>query len=279
VEQEIKMDPVTGSLIVGGAGALLGLAGTSETNSANKEIAKMNIDMQRETNAKNEALMRESWMRDDSAVQRRALDLAKAGMSPLLAAGSAAGSSPVISYKAPESHQVVQQSGLAGAISGLYQGVMAQQSMMDMLARQQQVLIAQGSLSVAELQNRLNREEQYNRNAATASNLRTQELEQRLQTIGLKWEDQKQVLNILKQMQEYDTGEHNYLLSRQIGLRTGDSPGTIGKVIMALNNAAMGYPESPMNKAKNEILGESDAERAKRYFQKMAFDPNKKGGN
>ena len=109
-------------LVSGATGGLLGLAGTASTNAANERIAEKNIAFQRETNAQNEMLMRESWGRDDTAVQRRTKDLVAAGMSPLLAAGAAAGNSGVVSMKAPESHQVVQQSGLAGAVSGIYQG-------------------------------------------------------------------------------------------------------------------------------------------------------------
>ena len=100
------------NLIVGATGGLLGLAGTAATNAANKDIAEMNIDYQKETNEKNETLMRESWGRDDTAVQRRTKDLVAAGMSPILAAGSAAGNTGMVSMTAPKSNQVVQKSGL-----------------------------------------------------------------------------------------------------------------------------------------------------------------------
>lgn len=57
----------------------------------------------KKANEKNESLMRESWQREDEAVQRRVADLKAAGMSPLLAAGSAASTSGPISVNAPKS--------------------------------------------------------------------------------------------------------------------------------------------------------------------------------
>jgi len=55
-----------------------------------------NREFQAEANAKNEALMREGWGREDTAVQRQAADMEAAGLSKTLAAGGGASSgSPI----------------------------------------------------------------------------------------------------------------------------------------------------------------------------------------
>lgn len=94
----------------------VGAISQQRTNEANikamKEINQKNIDFQRETNLQQEGFMRESWARDDSAVQRRRADLIAAGMSPLMAAGDAAGNSGPVNVSSPVAHHSAQRENI-----------------------------------------------------------------------------------------------------------------------------------------------------------------------
>lgn len=75
--------------LVGGI-ALSGLAGSAMNAGAQASANETNARLQAATNKMNEALTRESWAREDNAVQRRRADMLAAGINPNLAAGNPA---------------------------------------------------------------------------------------------------------------------------------------------------------------------------------------------
>lgn len=74
------------------------LAGSVDSIFANYK----NFNLQKENLAYQKGLQKEIFAREDNAVQRRVNDLIKAGLSPTLAAGSAAGAGSVVSTSAPQ---------------------------------------------------------------------------------------------------------------------------------------------------------------------------------
>ncbi len=73
----------------------LGFISNTVSNGLNYKLQKDNLAYQKD-------LQNLMFQREDNAVQRRVSDLRKAGLSPVLAAGSAASAGPVVSTSAPQ---------------------------------------------------------------------------------------------------------------------------------------------------------------------------------
>ncbi len=114
----------------------LGFISNTVANGLNYKLQKDNLAYQKD-------LQNLMFQREDNAVQRRVSDLRKAGLSPVLAAGSAASAGPVVSTSAPQ------------RVSDL-NGFMALAQIGTMLANQQK---AQSEAEIARLnyeQNKMN---------------------------------------------------------------------------------------------------------------------------
>lgn len=80
------MDPVTGGMLaMGGLSTIANIF----TNQKNLDYQKEQLDYMK-------GVQQQTWQREDNAVQRRVADLQAAGLSPVLAAGSAASTSAPI---------------------------------------------------------------------------------------------------------------------------------------------------------------------------------------
>lgn len=90
-----------------GFGDWAGLLGQGISDTVNGAIKifnnERNIQMQKDTNALNETLMREAWARDDTSRQRMVKDFENAGLSKWLSTGASPMASSPISLTAPKS--------------------------------------------------------------------------------------------------------------------------------------------------------------------------------
>lgn len=217
-------------------GGLMGLGAAGIDAASAQKINQANIAMQRETNALNERLMRESWERDDTAVQRRAADLKAAGQSPLLAAGSAASNSGPVSMTAPKQSQKSVDANMI--LSGIAQGLQLRKTEMDIAAQKQQMRLADMGAYIA-LQDSINRNllsdvesrtkpihAEAARTGAQASMWQAQTAAQRQALEDRKWRETgaamaQRSMDLMRA--QHDMIMHDLDLSRKWNVRKGDS--------------------------------------------------------
>lgn len=106
------MDPLT---ILAGGSALAGIGSSI-----------YNTYQQADANKWQKSAQKTTWAREDTAVQRRVADLKASGLSPVLAAGSSAGTSAPVKLTPPQSE-------------GLDKGIIAMSAYMDILQKKEDI--------------------------------------------------------------------------------------------------------------------------------------------
>lgn len=122
--------------LVNAGATVAGVADSIKTNERNYNLQVENLAYQKD-------LQNRIFEREDNAVQRRVADLVSAGLSPTLAAGSAAGAGSVVSTSAPQK-------------KSNFESIMALAGVGTALANQQKAITEAENARLSYLQNKMN---------------------------------------------------------------------------------------------------------------------------
>jgi len=114
--------------------ALSGLSGLVNAG-VNYNIGQKNFNLQKDNLAYQKEMQQQSWARDDNAIQRRLKYLQAAGLSPTLAAGSAASNAGVVSTSAPQRDSVPDMSGSFSKFADVFSTMMSMKQAQSQVAQ------------------------------------------------------------------------------------------------------------------------------------------------